>query len=103
LKRAQMNAERWQQLSLAQQLGHIGSEITRARIWQEKADRQRSLDALERALHLLDLSLDDSRARHSNREVTRLREIVSSHYTSKEQYDVTLNELELYCNSFALV
>lgn len=95
-----MTLERWQTFSLAQQLGHIGSEITRARGWSTQNDLQSKQAALERGLHLLDLTLDDRRWRNRARELARLREVVADHLTDKQSYDVSLRFLEDYCFRF---
>ncbi len=53
---------RWHDLSLAEQFGNIGSEISRAINWSARnPDTARS--ALYRALELIDLTLDDPRHR----------------------------------------
>lgn len=97
-----MTLERWQTFSFAQQLGHIGSEITRARVWEEKANKTSSQLALERALNLLGLTIADARWSTRLNELTRLREVVSDNYFSQKEYEVGLVELEQYCTSFSL-
>lgn len=96
-----MTLERWQTFSLAQQIGHIGSEITRAREWSTNNDLQSKQAALERGLHLLDLTLDDRRWRNRARELARLREVVADHLAREQSYDVSLRFLEEYCLQFA--
>lgn len=55
---------RWWELSLVEQLGHVGSEISRAVQWtSRKPDLARG--AWYRALELLDLTLADPRLRQS--------------------------------------
>lgn len=55
-----MTLERWQKLSPRDKLLIIGSEIMRAKIWQNK-DRDKFLSAAERTLDLIDLSLKNYR------------------------------------------
>lgn len=55
-----MQIERWQKFSKGQQLGAIAAEISRAKTWQNQ-DREKFLGAIERALELIDCSLDDNR------------------------------------------
>ena len=45
-------AERWHELALAQQLGNVGSEISRALKWRSR-DPAVAQRALERALELI--------------------------------------------------
>ncbi len=71
-------AGRWWELSLFEQLGNIGSEISRAVKWSGRNDAL-ARGAFERALELFDLTLDDPRHRQSAarlRELARAREVV---------------------------
>jgi hypothetical protein len=97
-----MTAERWQTFSLAEQLAHVGSEVTRARIWQEKNSEESFRQALERALHLLDLTIADSRWSSRLSELTRLREGICDYYSNSKNYNINLRSLEDYC-SFSLM
>lgn len=75
-----LGAGRWQTLSLAEQLGNIGSEVSRALRWRERnADLARG--ALHRALELFDLTLADPRhvaAPPRLREIASAREVVAA-------------------------
>lgn len=91
---------RWLQLSLAEQLGNIGSEISRASRWQNK-DKKLYEDAVERALELFDLTLEDSRWAGRRWEIARAREVfVDAIYGGKE-YGSTFKDLQHYCDQFA--
>jgi len=98
-----INEERWFKFSLCEQMGHIGSEITRARIWEDKKDLVSRNNALERALELIDVTKDDSRLYKRRRELCYLHEIVADKYINTEVYDTSLKDLEKYCLDFALV
>lgn len=52
--------ERWQKFSKGQQIGAIGAELMRAKLFQEK-DKKEFLSAIERTIELIDLSLEDNR------------------------------------------
>ncbi len=95
-----MDRTRWHGLTLAQQLGNIGSELARARHWEEKGDREQREAALCRALELIDLTLDDPRRSRGYKEIARLREVVCDWYAGTETYDVSPEELQDYCTSF---
>ncbi len=79
---------RWHDLSLAEQLGNIGSEVSRTIRWSGRnPDNARS--ALYRALELIDLTLDDPRHRQSAprlREIARAREVVVDFFAGANQY-----------------
>lgn len=70
-------AGRWSTLSLAEQLGNVGSEYERALSWKERGDQARFDSAFDRLLELLDLTISDARWRnHRLKELTRLREVI---------------------------
>lgn len=95
---------RWLQLSLAEQLGNIGSEVSRATRWSGKND-QLAQGALERALELIDLTLDDPRHRQSPgrlRELARMREVVLDFFAGPNEYQSTAASLQRYFDAYAL-
>jgi hypothetical protein len=91
----------WRKLSLCEQLGNIGSEISRADLWQKKdmAIFQRTVD---RALELFDLTLSDPRWRGRRREIARAREVFSDAVLGGREYGSSLKELVPYFNQFAV-
>ncbi len=98
-----INEERWFKFSLCQQMGHIGSEIARARIWEDKNDLKSRNQALERAFELIDITKDDVRLYKRRRELCYLRELLGDKYIDAAVYNTSLKDLEKYCLDFALV
>jgi len=94
--------ERWSKFTLFQQMGHIGSEVARARVWQERKDSVSSNRCIERAFELIDLTIADHRWQKRLKEICRFREVLADQYTASHVYQVSLNELEHYCMDFAL-
>ena len=95
---------RWWTLSVAEQLGNVGSEISRAVSWSTR-NPGRSEAALHRALELIDLTLDDPRHRASGprlRELARVREIVVDFFAGPNQYGSTAASLQKYFDAYAL-
>ena len=91
---------KWFKFSLAEQLGNIGSEISRASRWQNK-DKKLYEGALERALELFDLTLEDSRLAGRRWEIARAREVfVDAIYGGKE-FGSTFEDLQRYLDQFA--
>ncbi len=95
---------RWRELSLAEQLGHVGSEISRAIRWRacnpEIAER-----AVFRTLELLDLTLADPRHRQSIarlREIARAREVVADFFVGPNAYGSTGPSLQRYFDAYAI-
>jgi hypothetical protein len=73
----ELAAGRWFTLSLASQLGNVGSEYERAVRWKQQGDEVRFEHAFGRLLELIDLTIADPRWRnHRLRELTRLREVI---------------------------
>jgi len=69
------SAERWQTLTLVEQLAHVGSEVERAIRTHSSGNRVRFEGALTRALELFDLTAADERWRGPRRrEILRARE-----------------------------
>jgi hypothetical protein len=93
---------RWSQFSLFEQFGHIGSEISRARLWQERKDIAASNRCMERAFDLIDLSITDVRWQGRLKEICRFREVLGDIYSQSHIYSVSLIELDKYCANFAL-
>jgi len=82
----QHDKARWLTLSLAQQMGNIGSEVSRAFRWQEKGNREQAMKALNRGLELFDLTLADARYGFSRKkEISRARESLNGYFFSEER------------------
>ena len=97
-----INNQKWSKLSFAEQLGHVGSEISRARHWHEKGDKPSRDKALERALELIDLTIDDKRWKEKLKEIVRLREIICDWLFEQKNYEIEPVALEHYCTDFLL-
>ena len=97
----EMAAGRWQTFSLAEQLGNVGSEISRAINWKEK-NKKFYQDSMERAFELLDLTTQDPRWRGPRlRELLRVRELLADAFFEGEEYGTTLEDLNRYFLFFA--
>jgi len=95
-------SNRWQKLSLAEQLANIGSEISRVIRWKEK-DEKIYKNSILRALELFDLTLEDSRWRKRLREIARARELFCDAISEGKEYNTTLKDLEDYFFHFAFL
>jgi hypothetical protein len=100
----ELAAGRWWTLSLAEQLGNVGSEVSRATRWTSR-NPELAQGALYRALELLDLTLADPRLRQSParlREIARAREVVADFFAGPNQYRSTAASLQKYFDAYAL-
>ena len=95
-------AERWATLSLAAQLGNIGSEVGRAARAREQHREERFEPALDRALELFDLTLADVRWRGRRREIARAREVVCDFLVGDNVHGSTAESLDAYFLPFAV-
>jgi|ERR1051325_127690 hypothetical protein len=88
---------RWFTLSLAEQLGNVGSEYERALRWKER-DANHFRSALDRLLELLDLTISDARWRnHRLKELVRLREVICEELCGDKSWgDADLRNYFLY-------
>jgi len=94
--------ERWHAMTLAEQMGNIGSEVHRARLSYGR-DETRFMNACDRALELFDLTLMDPRWRNGRlREIGRAREVFCDAVFGGKEYGTTFESLEPYFDQFAL-
>lgn len=94
-------AGRWQTFSLAEQLGNVGSEVSRVLKWRGK-DEKLFNGAVDRALELFDLTISDPRWRGRLKEIVRAREIFCDAIFGGQEYGSQLEDLDRYFLYFAL-
>ena len=94
---------KWYELSLAEQMGNIGSEVTRTFKWFLKKDN-RFEKSFERALELFDLTISDKRWLLRNKEICRGREYFCYLLLVENipGFNDELRSFEKYFNQFAL-
>ena len=93
---------KWFELTLAEQMANIGSEVHRLITWRNR--NQLHFDsALNRALELIDLTLADTRWRSGYKEIARVREVLCDICLGDDQYQTTLEYLDDYFLRFALL
>lgn len=104
---------RWQTMSLAEQMGNIGSEVHRAIQWHQRQAPDPALPsyvgtdsfqrAFERALELLDLTIADPRWRSGQRELIRTREVLCDFFFGGNSFQTDPISFQAYFDQFALV
>lgn len=99
---AGLAAGRWLELTLAEQLGNIGSEVGRALRAKAQDSQERLQAALDRTLELFDLTIADPRLIHRLKEIVRAREVVNDFLVGDNQYGSTPASIEAYFMPFAL-
>ena len=104
MKHRELTAERWFTFTLAEQLGNVGSEVSRTLKWRSR-NPEIAERAMARALELIDLTLDDPRHRASVarlREICRAREVLLDFLVGPNQYGSTEVTLQRYFDAFAV-
>ena len=92
--------KRWRELTLCEQLANIGSEVSRARNWQNR-DKEIFDNAINRALELFELTLTDPRWRGRFKEIARAREVFLDSVSGGREYKSSLADLDRYFLSYA--
>jgi hypothetical protein len=90
----------WPNLSLAEQLANVGSEVSRAAKWQGK-DKGIADRAYERMLELLNATILCQTERPALKELTRVRELMNASYY--QESPVMLSEFNKYFFPFAVL
>ncbi len=83
-----MTLERWSTFSKRYQLLFIGTEFERAKEWQKEKTSTQFQGALERALALIDLSLNDPKWSEERYRLWVLRDAVAEYFAGKDAADV---------------
>jgi len=90
---------RWQKLSFFEQMANVGSEVSRAINWRAKSAADSQL-AFERALELLDLTIDDAKNKKRLRELLRVREVMADYFQFDNIYGSTDKSWQNYFYAF---
>jgi len=77
---------RWANLSLAEQMANIGSEVSRALNWQKKGKKDFSQRAFSRALELLDMTIAPVKKYSTLKELFRVREAMVDFFCGTNQF-----------------
>jgi hypothetical protein len=100
LQHRDLASGRWTQLSLAEQMANVVSEIERTISWGRKGRPDFSGRAFERALELLDLTIADAKNRKRLRELLRVREGLADHFFFDNSYQSTQESWQRYFGAF---
>lgn len=91
---------RWSNLSFLEQMANIGSEVERAIKWKEKNNLEYSKLAVQRALELIDLTLDNAFRFTCLKELARIREALVDYFHGSNQFNSTDKSWQKYFSSF---
>ena len=82
-----LTQERWNGFNKKEQILNIASELLRSKKWTEKGNNEHLKNSLDRALELIDLTINDRKKwqKGSLKELLRLREILSEFYIKENK------------------
>lgn len=89
-------------MSLVEQMAHVGSEVERALHWRAKKNGPFCQKAVDRALELLDLSLESTKEFSRLKELARAREILVDYFLGDNGYQSDENSWRKYFLPFAI-
>ncbi len=95
-----LSLERWGKMSISEQMANIGSEVCRSLNWRKKRNEELSRKAIERALELIDFSLDSHKSFPRLKEFARLREAVVDYFYGSNQFASTEELWRKYFDHF---
>ena len=97
----QLAEGRWMHMRFVEQMANIGSEVERALNWKARNNNDYCQLAFERALELIDLTLEDLRNRGRLKEVARVREAIVDYFFGSNQFMSSEALWRRYFMSFA--
>lgn len=89
LQHKDLAAGRWSELPLLEQMANIGSEVERALRWRAKNNAEYGLKAFERALELIDLTMEHPERRSRLKEIARMREALVDYFCGANEFKST--------------
>ena len=97
---AGLAAGRWKEMPLIERMANIGSEVERALKWREKNNVDYSRKAFERALELVDLTLESPGKPSHLKELARLREALVDYFCGANEFRSTESSWRKYFSHF---
>ncbi len=96
----ELAAGRWFELSFFEQMANIGSEVERSIKWKNKDNADYSWKAMERALELIYLTVEDPKNRYRLKEILRMKEILIDYLAFDNEYQSTDESWQKYFYAF---
>jgi len=100
MEHKQLASGRWYELSFAEQMANIGSEIIRTISWLDKGNKDYSDRACNRALELLSFTISDPANIGRLKELTRLKECWLDFVWGNNIYRQTKSQWQKYFYAF---
>ncbi|HOW59647.1 MAG TPA: hypothetical protein PLO78_08000 [Candidatus Omnitrophota bacterium] len=91
---------RWAKMPFMEQMANIGSEVERALAWRAKQKETYCQKSFERALELIDLSLESNAGFSRRKELARIREFFVDYLFGDNQFQFTDEAWHRYFSGF---
>lgn len=102
-KSLEIDKDRWYKFSLAEQLGNIGSEVDRY-VGLSSINKEYALDALYRAIDLIDITKSDPRWKGPRRkEINRVKAMLCDTTLGDNEFKTPIKYFQDYFLDFAIV
>jgi hypothetical protein len=92
--------ERWNSLSIAEQMANVGCDVERTISWRNKGDLDYSRSAFERALELLQFTIADPKNKRQLKELCRVKEALIDYFVYDNEYSSTDEAWQKYFFNF---
>ncbi|MBL7198434.1 MAG: hypothetical protein ISS47_10105 [Candidatus Omnitrophica bacterium] len=86
----------WRKKPFLEQMANIGSEVERALNWRAKNNEAYSQAAFQRALELIDLTLESAKSFSRLKELARIRESLVDYFWGTNEYRSSETSLRKY-------
>lgn len=97
-----LTADKWSQFEFVEKMANMGSEVERAINWKLKKNFDYSWKAFERALELIDLTLETEISYPPRlRELCRVREVFVDYFYGDNEFNSTDESWKKYFLAFA--
>jgi len=94
-------AGRWKEMPFMEQMANIGSEVERALKWRAKNNAAYCRQAFERALELIDLTLENGARYACLKEIARMREALVDYFAGQNEFKSSQDSWRRYFLPFA--
>lgn len=96
----ELMGERWNSLSIIEQMANIGCDVDRAIRWRNKGELVDSQNAFERALELLQFTIADPKNRKRLKELCPLKAHLIDYFMCDNEYASTDEWFQNYFFNF---
>lgn len=104
LSHPELAGGRWAEMSFSEQMGNIGSEISRAVRAKSRGNTERMVGAAERAIELFELSIDcNAGSRGRLKELCRGKEEFCDYIFGGNSFETDAARMLYYYDQFALM